>query len=767
VSTSATAVQHAVEPEMAPTNAEADQTAVDDEPAEELLHHDDSNDIDDLGVDSPAQPRLSSYPGTTYGNKKKVVRKFQPSWYSRSWLEYSVFKDRCYCFACRRFAVVDAPDQDPAFISIGFANWKTALEVGRGFSQHEQSKSHLDAMAAWAEHRHRLATGQTIKTKLCNEQIQRNRYYVRSIAEVVAFLTANELAFRGDNEQAEAASDASPVGIDKYSTGDGLFLKLFEYTMQKDEKLKNIAMSVPRNAKYTSPEIQNEIISTLACMVQDKVVENLKKSDIGVFCLKCDETRDASNVEDMSVCLRFVYDGKPTEHLLSVVKLDAVDAKSITTAILKELRDRGVDPRTILSTCFDGASVMSGNVSGVQKRLSEELDLDIPYVHCYNHRLHLVVVQAMQRVKQAKNFFGLCEQLYVFFRRQYMTSTYTGHKLKRVLEQRWTGHLESAKIVMENLADILTALEEASDARLDFSVEAAGLRVHVAKPEFAFIAAVVVKVLTILQPANAILQSKTVNMAAAAELISLCTSKVEELRCQQAAESLAKDAGFDHAEAMENDNERPRRVQRRSRMLDDYLILSTTGSSECDTTEPSDKARLRAMLFALVDNVVQELKKRFGTGNVSLTAAVSALLPGDDFMKEECLAQLTALLRQRQSVDSNALGAELQLAGPLLTNKLVDKRDLQEAAMCMFPYRDAFPIIYWHYAAALTVGVSTATCENSFSCVTRIMKPNRLSMHHERKSNLTVLAFEKALTKHVDMTEFLDIFSRQNRRLQL
>ena len=43
--------------------------------------------------------------------------------------------------------------------------------------------------------------------------------------------------------------------------------------MQKDQKLKNIAMSIPQNAKYTSPEIQNEIIATLAKMVQKKIVE--------------------------------------------------------------------------------------------------------------------------------------------------------------------------------------------------------------------------------------------------------------------------------------------------------------------------------------------------------------------------------------------------------------------------------------------------------------------------------------------------------------
>ena len=35
----------------------------------------------------------------------------------------------------------------------------------------------------------------------------------------------------------------------------GLFLKLMEYTLEKDDKLANIAKSILKNAKYTSKDI--------------------------------------------------------------------------------------------------------------------------------------------------------------------------------------------------------------------------------------------------------------------------------------------------------------------------------------------------------------------------------------------------------------------------------------------------------------------------------------------------------------------------------
>lgn len=51
----------------------------------------------------------------------------------------------------------------------------------------------------------------------------------------------------------------------------GLFLRLMEYTLEKDEKLASIAKGIPKNAKYTSKDIQNEIIETLADMVLGEI----------------------------------------------------------------------------------------------------------------------------------------------------------------------------------------------------------------------------------------------------------------------------------------------------------------------------------------------------------------------------------------------------------------------------------------------------------------------------------------------------------------
>ena len=102
-----------------------------------------------------------------------------------------------------------------------------------------------------------------------------------------------------------------------------------------------------------------------------------------------------------------------------------------------------------------------------------------------------------------------------------------------------------------------------------------------------------------------------------------------------------------------------------------------------------------------MDNVVGELKNRSDKSNVSLSSAVSALLPGaDSCFSADRRSPLTELMRQHKQFDSCAFTAELQIANTLPNNKLetADKNDLQQAALSMLPYKEAFSTHYWHYA---------------------------------------------------------------------
>lgn len=57
---------------------------------------------------------------------------------------------------------------------------------------------------------------------------------------------------------------------------------------------------------------------------------------------------------------------------------------------------------------------MSGKCGGVQKILQDRLGRKIPYVHCLNYQLHLVVVHAMSAEAALLEFFEVCDSLYKF-----------------------------------------------------------------------------------------------------------------------------------------------------------------------------------------------------------------------------------------------------------------------------------------------------------------------------------------------------------------
>lgn len=74
-------------------------------------------------------------------------------------------------------------------------------------------------------------------------QIEKNRYYVKSLVKWSKFLVVNELPLSGNIESPETRKEDNVFA--------GLYLKLFEFLLLKDVKLRGIAHGIPQIAKYT------------------------------------------------------------------------------------------------------------------------------------------------------------------------------------------------------------------------------------------------------------------------------------------------------------------------------------------------------------------------------------------------------------------------------------------------------------------------------------------------------------------------------------
>ena len=109
----------------------------------------------------------------------------------------------------------------------------------------------------------------------------------------------------------------------------------------------------------------------------------------------------------------------------------------------------------------------------------------------------------------------------------------------------------------------------------------------------------------------------------------------------------------------------------------------------------------------------------------------------------------------------------LQLQSSSGANWLLYPSSLADATQVIYSNREAFPNTYALHAGAATIGISTATCENPFSALTRVLRPACQSMSHERKAALVQLAFAKTLTRNIDLDQFVAKFARTSCRIHL
>ena len=367
--------------------------------------------------------------------------------------------------------------------------------------------------------------------------------------------------------------------------------------------------------------MQNEVIEVLKDVVLDEAVGDINTADVGFFTLKADGTRDPTNTENISVVIRFVKEGAVHETLVDMPSSQELDAESITTALLKSLRQCNIDPNKMLSQCYDGASVMSGKNGGVQRKLQEKLNKTIPYVHCFNHQLHLAVVHAIGENPDIERFFGVCNRVYNFARHPTLTALYEGSKLQRLLEQRWSGHFESTLRIIENHNSLIDLFQHSrGSSNADICVDAEGLLQQIREKKFLFIAYMVYNILLKLRPADKLLQDRTCDLTTGIQLINSSIESIQNMRSDIDETFLSISSDLHKHQTVET---REKRCHKLPARLQNSVVLSSVGQ----TSEPDQPEQLRRLLIEVLDSCLGELNSRFSERNCRLVCSISRLQP--------------------------------------------------------------------------------------------------------------------------------------------
>ena len=323
------------------------------------------------------------FPKRAFGKSNPKMRACQAQYFTTwPWLTYDVEKDVVFCHLCVKSLQakkMTAKRADPSFTQRGFAYWKDATIA---FKKHASSDCHKEAVeVSIVLPRSCPDVGEMLSSQH-SQQKKVNRECLLKIIANLKFLARQGLALRGDNDV------------------DSNFMQLMKLHARDDPRLTEWLEK--KTNKYVSHDIQNELLKVMALAVLRDIFHSIHESTF--YSIMCDECTDASNKEQLVICIRWIRNSDLEVHE-DVIGLYAVTDIYAAT-IVKVIRDALVRMKLGLSKCrgqcYDGASNMSGPRSGVAKQLRDDEPRAL-YLHCHGHALNLAVGDAIKRCKHTKD----------------------------------------------------------------------------------------------------------------------------------------------------------------------------------------------------------------------------------------------------------------------------------------------------------------------------------------------------------------------------
>ncbi|XP_025196204.1 zinc finger MYM-type protein 1-like [Melanaphis sacchari] len=186
-----------------------------------------------------------------------------------------------------------------------------------------------------------------------------------------------------------------------------------------------------------------------------------------------DSTQDITKVDQVSIIIRYVIIDHE-KHVLQVkesfigfYKIDQHGAQEYENLIYKVLSDTNLDIKKCKGQGYDGASVMKGMYSGVQKRIIDKAP-NATYVHCCAHNLNLVICDAAKSSSDALRFFETIQSKFNFFSSSAPrwallafgneTNDIRKKTLKKLCPTRWEARHKSLFALKERFVDVLKSL---------------------------------------------------------------------------------------------------------------------------------------------------------------------------------------------------------------------------------------------------------------------------------------------------------------------
>ena len=430
--------------------------------------------------DKPDQPLQYIFPKRDFGKSKIVKRAFQAKWFGKwRWLHYDRSRDLAFCHTCitavkmGRLTLSIGNVKDSAFVSLGFSNWKDGIAA---FESHEKSTTHKRAVEGVITLPKTTRDIGKLTSSAHAAEKRKNQQCLVTIAENIRFLARQGIALRGDGDESNSN-----------------FVQLLHLRAIDQPQLN--AWLERKTDKYTSPQIQNELLIVMATAVLRKIGEIIQKACY--FSIMADEVTDSSNKEQVVICFRRIDEQfEAHEDFVGLYQVDSI----VSNSIVEVLKDTIVRLNLAISKCqgqcYDGAANMAGIRNGVAAQMCA-VEPRALYSHCYGHALNLATSDTIKKNKILRDVldtvFEITKLLKLSPKREAWFS-----KLKQEITPetpgfctlcptRWTVRATSLKSVIDNYLVFQALWEEVKDTVTDSEIRARVIGVHATMNRFDFL----------------------------------------------------------------------------------------------------------------------------------------------------------------------------------------------------------------------------------------------------------------------------------------
>ncbi len=647
-------------------------------------------------------------------------------------IRYSPAADGLYCVECSIFRT-----DEGQLVAEPLNDWSNAA---KRIEKHYKTPEHLAACRKAREFFNIFdkqapnIIEQQERSSERDRQVRRSA--IKSIGRNILFLGRQGLAIRGKTDERRN------------------FQATLNLQQETDSDLKEHLSKAKAREKYTSHEIQNEMIELQASQVTNKILHKVSKAKW--YSLMADESADISKTEQVALILRYLVDTpkgvRVREDFLRFVATGSTTGEALTQLILEKLKQWNLALGWMVGQGYDGAGNMKGEYSGVQARISA-LNPDAVFIHCRNHCLNLALIHSCT-VPSIRNMYNTLEEMLKFItasaKRQaiYLQQTGGKNKLHRFCPTRWSHHSEVVAMVIKNYEAILDTLEVLQrDTDKDVARDAFAYSKALQSFEFLMCLFIADDVMAPMQPIALALQAEEMDLVRASERAARVISLLESDRSDS-------DSSFsriyDRAVAFAGEHQilpsTPRIVGRQKHRAN---VITET---------PFDHYRINAY-HTFLDFLIRELKEWLVKPLPRLKAEylLSHKLP---LLTPEIWSEIKKTYGHLLP-NPSALDSELKSWKHDINTGHVVATDLFQA-IDSSPF---LPNLNNIFRILLTMPVSAASCERSFSTLRRLKTYLRNTMGNDRLSSLALLYIHQDI--EVSIEQFLEDFDDGSRRIKL